>query len=178
MLRNAIAFVVGFIVLGAVGFIGFNLFGDAMLRAAEWRPGVMPPASYVWATLATDLTGSILAGALVAWIAGKSSHKVALALVLLVAAISSFPVRQRARVQPTLVRVGADFLASGRGSNRVVGKEAVCNKRCTTRPLLTTASTRPLISQPLILACSPLCIECAPVDSAVRRFLVSVHHTD
>lgn len=90
MLRNAIAFVVGFIVLGAVGFIGFNLFGDAMLRAAEWRPGVMPPASYVWATLATDLTGSILAGALVAWIAGKSSHKVALALVLLVSAMRAF----------------------------------------------------------------------------------------
>ena len=90
MLRSAIGFVVGFIVLGATGIIGFNLYGNSILQAAGWQPGMMPPARYVWSMLATDFAGSILAGALMTFIAGRHFPKAALALILAVAAIRAY----------------------------------------------------------------------------------------
>ena len=82
MLRKILAVIAGFVVLTAVGVLGFNLFGQAMLQAVDWQPGMEPPPGYVWFTLAKDLVGAILAGMLSAWIARAAPYKTAAVLIL------------------------------------------------------------------------------------------------
>ena len=90
MLRKVIAVIAGFVVLIAIGVLGFNLFGHAMLQAVDWQAGMPPPPGYVWFTLATDLIGSTLAGVLLAWIAGTSPYKTASILIILAMVLRAY----------------------------------------------------------------------------------------
>ena len=90
MLRSVVAFALGFVVLGAAGVLTANLFTNSMLVAAGWQPGVAPPLGYIWTTLAADFAGSLLAGLVLAWVAGKWANQTALALILLVAAMRAY----------------------------------------------------------------------------------------
>ena len=90
ILRSVVAFVLGFLIIGLTGVLTFQLFGDAMLRSANWSVGLRPPSSYVWLMLTTDLLASLACGGMMAIVARKFAYQTGLLLALFLGSLRAY----------------------------------------------------------------------------------------